>query len=118
MEISAAGRAFCRKSVVAIHFRGPSSTISRTQQQSFLAGFLFVLPAVLLSGVMSPIRAMPWWLEAVTWVNPVRHYAEVARGCLLRGAGFGDLAVQLIALAVLGGGVFALAVARFRTRLG
>ena len=83
-----------------------------------LAGFLFVLPAVLLSGVMSPIRAMPWWLEAVTWVNPVRHYAEVARGCLLRGAGFGDLAVQLIALAVLGGGVFALAVARFRTRLG
>jgi ABC-2 type transport system permease protein len=94
------------------------STISRTQQQSFLAGFLFVMPAVLLSGVMSPIRAMPGWLQAVTWVNPVRHYAEVMRSCLLRGAGFADLAVPLVALAVLGGGVFALAVARFRTRLG
>lgn len=94
------------------------STISRTQQQSFLAGFLFLMPAVLLSGVMSPVRAMPPWLQAVTWVNPVRHYAEVMRGCLLRGAGFGDLAVQLLALALLGGGVFALAVARFRTRLG
>jgi ABC-2 type transport system permease protein len=94
------------------------STISRTQQQSFLAGFLFVMPAVLLSGVMSPLRAMPGWLQAITWVNPVRHYAEVMRSCLLRGAGFGDLVVPLAALALIGGSVFALAVARFRTRLG
>ncbi|HET6440469.1 MAG TPA: ABC transporter permease [Anaeromyxobacter sp.] len=94
------------------------STISRTQQQSFLAGFLFIMPAVLLSGVVSPIRAMPAWLRAVTWVNPVRHFAEVMRSCLLRGAGFGDVAVPLAALAAVGGVVFALAVVRFRTRLG
>jgi ABC-2 type transport system permease protein len=94
------------------------STISTTQQQSFLAGFLFMLPAVLLSGVMSPIRAMPAWLQAVTWVNPVRHYAEVMRSCLLRGAGLADLFVPLAALAVIGGGVFLAAVLRFRTRLG
>jgi ABC-2 type transport system permease protein len=93
------------------------STVSRTQQQSFLAGFLFLLPAVLLSGVMSPIRAMPWWLQAVTWVNPVRHYAEVMRSCLLRGAGFADLAVPLAALAVLGTAVFTAAVLRFRRGL-
>ena len=94
------------------------STISTTQQQSFLAGFLFMLPAVLLSGVVSPIRAMPAWLGAVTWVNPVRHYAEVMRSCLLRGAGFADLAVPLFALAATGGAVFLAAVLRFRTRLG
>jgi ABC-2 type transport system permease protein len=93
------------------------STISRTQQQSFLAGFLFVMPAVLLSGVMSPIRAMPGWLRVITWVNPVRHFAEVMRSCLLRGAGFVDLALPLTALAVIGGVVFAAAVLRFRTRL-
>jgi ABC-2 type transport system permease protein len=94
------------------------STISTTQQQSFLAGFLFMLPAVLLSGVMSPIRAMPAWLQAVTWVNPVRHYAEVMRSCLLRGAGLSDLFVPLAALAGIGGAVFLAAVLRFRTRLG
>jgi ABC-2 type transport system permease protein len=93
------------------------STISRTQQQSFLAGFLFVMPAVLLSGVMSPIRAMPPWLRVITWVNPVRHFAEVMRSCLLRGAGFADLALPLTALAVIGGVMFAAAVLRFRTRL-
>ncbi len=94
------------------------STISATQQQSFLAGFLFMMPAVLLSGVMSPIRSMPGWLQAITWVNPVRHYAEVMRSCLLRGAGFADLAVPMAALAIIGGMVFAAAVLRFRTRLG
>ncbi|HVO21903.1 MAG TPA: ABC transporter permease [Anaeromyxobacter sp.] len=94
------------------------STISRTQQQSFLAGFLFIMPAVLLSGVMTPVRSMPEWLQAVTWINPVRHYAEVMRSCLLRGAGFGDLATPLLALAGIGGAVFLAAALRFRTRLG
>ncbi len=93
------------------------STISTTQQQSFLAGFLFVMPAVLLSGVVSPVRSMPGWLQAVTLVNPVRHYAEVMRSCLLRGAGFADLAFPLGALALIGGAVFVVAVLRFRTRV-
>jgi ABC-2 type transport system permease protein len=50
------------------------STVSRTQQQAFLAGFLFAMPAILLSGVMTPIRAMPLWLQVVTYFNPVRYY--------------------------------------------
>ncbi len=54
----------------------------------------------------------------MTCVNPVRHYAEVMRSCLLRGAGFADLAVPLAALAAIGGVVFLAAVLRFRTRLG
>ena len=62
------------------------STLSSTQQQSFLGGFLFVMPAILLSGVMTPIRAMPGWLQAITCLNPVRYYAEVMRTTLLRGA--------------------------------
>jgi ABC-2 type transport system permease protein len=93
------------------------STVSATQQQSFLAGFLFIMPAVLLSGVVSPIRSMPGWLQALTLLNPVRHYAEVMRSCLLRGAGFADLAVPLGALALIGGAVFTAAVLRFRTRV-
>jgi ABC-2 type transport system permease protein len=93
------------------------STVSATQQQSFLAGFLFIMPAVLLSGVVSPIRSMPGWLQTLTLLNPVRHYAEVMRSCLLRGAGFADLAVPLGALALIGGAVFTAAVLRFRTRV-
>ena len=94
------------------------STVSTTQQQSFLGGFLFVMPAILLSGVVTPIRAMPGWLQAVTYLNPVRYFAEVMRTTLMRGAGFGELWPQLLALAVLGGGVLVAATLRFHERLG
>jgi len=93
------------------------STLSASQQQSFLGGFLFVLPAILLSGVVTPIRAMPLWLQVVTWLNPVRYYAEVMRTTLLRGAGFGELWPQLVALALLGGGILFAATRRFHKRI-
>lgn len=93
------------------------STVSTSQQQSFLGGFLFTLPAILLSGVMTPIRAMPDWLRAITWLNPVRYYAEVMRTTLLRGAGFADLWPELLALLILGGAILATATLRFHKRL-
>jgi ABC-2 type transport system permease protein len=93
------------------------STLSGSQQQAFLGGFLFVMPAILLSGVMTPIRAMPEWLQLLTYLNPLRYYAEVMRSTLLRGAGFVELWRQLAALAVLGAAVLAIANARFHKRL-
>jgi ABC-2 type transport system permease protein len=93
------------------------STISSNQQQSFLGGFLFVLPAVLLSGIMTPIHAMPAWLQLATYLNPLRYFAELVRGVLLRGAGLRDLAPQLGALAVYGVAILAMATLRFRRRL-
>jgi ABC-2 type transport system permease protein len=94
------------------------STVSQNQQQAFLGAFIFMMPAILLSGVMTPIRGMPDWLQVITWLNPVRHFAEVMRGVLMRGAGFADLWFQLAFLAALGVGVMALAVSRFRTQQG
>jgi ABC-2 type transport system permease protein len=94
------------------------STVSSNQQQSFLGGFLFVLPASLLSGIMTPIHSMPDWLQAATWLNPLRFYAELIRGVLLRGAGLRDVAVQVAALAGYGVAIMALATVRFRRRLG
>jgi ABC-2 type transport system permease protein len=94
------------------------STLSTTQQQSFLGGFLFVMPAILLSGVVTPIRGMPTWLQVVTWVNPLRYYAEVMRTTLVRGAGFAELWPQLLALALLGAAVLLAATRRFHERIG
>jgi ABC-2 type transport system permease protein len=93
------------------------STMSENQQQAFLGAFLFMMPALLLSGIFSPIHSMPGWLQAITWLNPVRHFQEVMRGVLLKGAGFGDLWVQLAVLLVLGAGVMGLAVRRYRRQL-
>jgi ABC-2 type transport system permease protein len=93
------------------------AAISTTQQQAFLGGFLFMLPAILLSGVMTPVRAMPEWLQTLTLLNPVRYYVEAMRAVLLKGAGFGDLHFELLALCAFGVVIFGFSVLRFRRRL-
>jgi ABC-2 type transport system permease protein len=93
------------------------ASFSASQQQAMLGTFGFMLPAMMLSGFMSPISSMPSWLRPFTMLIPMRHYVEIMRGCLLKGAGVGDLAQQMLALTVLGIGILALSVARFRKRV-
>ncbi len=93
------------------------ATISSSQQQAMLGAFAFVLPATLLSGFLTPIASMPRWLQPATLVIPMRHFIEVMRRCLLKGATFADLAPQLISLAVLGVAILSASIALFRRRL-
>jgi ABC-2 type transport system permease protein len=94
------------------------STMSSNQQQSFLGGFLFTMPAMLLSGIMTPVDSMPRWMQLITYANPLRYFQEVARANMLKGAGFADVWPQLVALALFGAGIFGLATMRFRKRTG
>jgi ABC-2 type transport system permease protein len=66
---------------------------------------------------MSPIETMPRWLQPLTLLDPMRHFVEIARACFLKGAGAGDLARQLVSLAVLGTALLTIAVLRFRKRV-
>lgn len=91
------------------------STFSGSQQQAFLGGFFFLLPAALLSGIMTPIRSMPDWLRPFTLINPLRHYQEILRASLLRGAGLDDLFTQVLVLAVMGSCIVIFASFRFRS---
>ncbi len=93
------------------------STVSRTQQQAFIGGFLFLLPALLLSGVMTPLWGIPDWLLPLTKINPVKYYVEIVRGVLLRGSDFHDLRFQVITLFVMGISVLAFAAWRFNRSL-
>lgn len=60
------------------------SAISATQQQAILGAFVFVSPAVLLSGFMSPVENMPHWVQTLTLINPLRHFLVVAQGVFLK----------------------------------
>lgn len=94
------------------------STVSSSQQQAFMGGFLFMLPAALLSGIMTPVRSMPAWLAPLTLVNPLRHYAEILRAVLLRGASLSDLSFQVSALTGIGIVICTVAALRFRRQQG
>jgi ABC-2 type transport system permease protein len=73
-----------------------------------------MMPAILLSGIMTPIRSMPAWLQPFTMVNPLRHFADLLRAVLLRGAGPEAVLPQLIFLTVFGVALATISSLRFR----
>lgn len=93
------------------------ATLSQTQQQAMLGAFAFILPTMLLSGFMTPIASMPSWLQPVTLAIPMRHFLEILRRVLIKGATLGDVLPQLGALAILGAVMLTLSIALFRRRL-
>lgn len=93
------------------------STISNTQQQAMMASFFFFMPAFMLSGFTFPIRNMPWVVQYITYLNPVRYFMEILRGIFLKGSGPAVLWPQMLALLVYGVTVLALATLRFQKRL-
>jgi ABC-2 type transport system permease protein len=93
------------------------STISATQPEAFLAMFLFLLPAIILSGFLYPVETMPVPFQHLTLANPLRHFLEIVRGVFLRGAGFPELAIQFAVLAVMSLTGLALATRRFHRTL-
>lgn len=60
------------------------SSLSSTQQQAILGSFVFMSPAVLLSGYATPIENMPDWLQYTTYLNPLRYYLIIAKGVFLK----------------------------------
>jgi ABC-2 type transport system permease protein len=93
------------------------STFARTQQQAIMGGFFFLLPALLLSGFITPIDSMPWWIRPITYLIPVRYFIDIIRGTLLRGATFTDLGPTLAALTLLATSFLLLAAVRFQRQI-
>ena len=82
------------------------SSLAATLQQALLGAFLFLVPAVILSGFATPIDNMPPAVQALTLIDPLRYYLVILRSVFLEGAGFALLIHQmwplgLIALATL-----------------
>lgn len=60
------------------------SSLSQTQQQALLGSYVFMSPAVLLSGFATPIENMPVWLQYATYANPLRYFLVVSKGSFLK----------------------------------
>jgi ABC-2 type transport system permease protein len=93
------------------------STVSSTQQQAMMAGNLYLTPAILLSGLVFPIANMPVFFQYLTKLNPLMYFIVVTQGVFLKGAGLALLWPEMLSMTVLGLGMLALAVARFKVHL-
>jgi ABC-2 type transport system permease protein len=72
------------------------SALSSTMQQGMLGAFLFIMPAVILSGFTTPIENMPGWLQTATLANPARYAVAGCRAVFLEGAGVMSVSDQLL----------------------
>lgn len=93
------------------------SAVCKTQQQAILGVITFQMPAVLLSGFISPVEDMPLGWQYLTWINPVRFFMELSRGIFLKGMGVEDVFMKLIPLILIAAVTLSLAGWTFKRNL-
>jgi ABC-2 type transport system permease protein len=95
------------------------STLVRTQQVAMMLAVLTtMLPSVMLSGFIFPVKNMPAVLQALAHIQPAMYFITIIRGILLKGAGLEVLAVHAAAMVALMAAMIVLAIKRFTVRLG
>ncbi|MEO8579464.1 MAG: ABC transporter permease [Gemmatimonadales bacterium] len=94
------------------------STLVDTQQQAMFVTFFIIMVYLLMSGLFTPIRSMPDWAQWMAQLNPVKHFIEIMRGILLKGATARDIARPIGILALFGAVVLTLAVRQYGKRVG
>ena len=70
------------------------ATVTKSAQQAQLMSFFVNPPIAMLSGSLTPIEAMPKWIQPLTIVNPVRHFGVIARGVMVKGSGLDALLAE------------------------
>ncbi|MGC9194837.1 MAG: ABC transporter permease [Syntrophobacteraceae bacterium] len=94
------------------------SALALTQQQGLLGTFLFMVPAIVLSGFATPIANMPKVVQYITLIDPLRYFLVILRASFLEGVGASLLWHQYWPLATIGILSMILAGKLFRARLG
>jgi ABC-2 type transport system permease protein len=74
------------------------SSWAKTQLEATQIAMFFLLPSVLLSGFLFPLSSLPLPVRWLSQAIPATHYIAIARGIVLRGAGFWDLWQHVAAL--------------------
>jgi len=93
------------------------SSLSVTQQQGLLGAFMFLVPAIILSGFATPILNMPPAVQKLTLINPMRYFMVIVRGVFLEGTPFHLLIHEFWPLAVIGVVTLSVASWLFRRRM-
>ena len=67
------------------------STVVNTQQQAMFVTFFVMVLYLFMSGLFTPVASMPTWAEWVAELSPLKHFIEIMRTVLMKGAGPQDV---------------------------
>lgn len=76
------------------------SSITKTEAQAIQFLPFIVLPAFLLTGLFSPIEAIPMWMQPLSYFVPLTYAVDACRSILLRGWGLEKIWMDFAALSV------------------
>ena len=74
------------------------SNHSDTMQQAMFVMFFFMMILLLMSGLFTPISAMPEWAQNIAIFNPLKYFIQVMRQVYLKGSTITELGTQAFAL--------------------
>ena len=93
------------------------STITETQQQAmFLAWFFFVI-FIMMSGLFTPVEAMPQWAKILNIANPIAYFIDFMRLVMLKGATFMDVKIQILKISVFAVLMLGFSIIRYKKRV-
>ena len=78
-----------------------AANVSQNMVQTIFVMFFFVVISMLMGGLFTPIKSMPHWAQAITYVLPPRYFGMILRAVYLKGATIADLWRDYLAMAVL-----------------
>jgi ABC-2 type transport system permease protein len=73
-----------------------------------------MLPTMILSGFMFPIRSMPLFLQILSNITPAKFYLVIMRGIVLKGVGIEAFWDQMLYLIIFITVVVAISIKRFK----
>lgn len=91
-----------------------AATVTRNQAQVGMLTLLIVAPMMLLSGLVAPMEALPAWTRYLMALSPLRYFIDIANGILLKGSDLTVLWDSVLAMVLLGSGLFGFGMWRFR----
>jgi len=93
------------------------SSLARTQQQAILGVFVFMVPAIALSGYATPIENMPDWLQPVCWLLPTSYFMIIVKGIFIKNLSAMQVLLHLWPMLLIALFTSSVAVWMFRRRL-
>ena len=93
------------------------SAVSSNMQQAMLYTFMLIMPLILLSGLATPVRNMPQFLQIATLANPLRFAIDLVQRVYLEGVGLLEVIHDVIPMVVISALTLPLAAWLFRNRL-
>lgn len=94
------------------------SSLCSSMQQVQVYAYVYLIPNCLLSGVATPVRNMPQFLQILTYADPLRFALDAIRRIYFEGAGLTTIFWDLVPMTIVAILTLWLAGVLFRKNLG